>query len=66
MYALFKQVKLLIVNINQINNGPCKGSAPSKLKMIERAKYDEWKKLGQLSADEAMKKVNIILIIIVY
>ena len=32
------------------------GSAPSKLKVVERAKYDAWKELGNLSKDDAMKK----------
>mmetsp|Transcript_7469 Transcript_7469/g.6796 ORF Transcript_7469/g.6796 Transcript_7469/m.6796 type:complete len:99 (+) Transcript_7469:47-343(+) len=44
-YAYFKQ----------INSGQCKGSAPSRLKVVERAKYDAWKALGNISKEEAMK-----------
>jgi acyl-CoA-binding protein len=32
------------------------GSAPSRLKIVERAKYDAWKALGKLSKDGAMQK----------
>jgi hypothetical protein len=35
----------------KISSGPCKGAAPSKLKIIERAKYDEWKKLGNTTKE---------------
>ena len=33
-----------------------KGPAPSRLKIIEKAKYDSWKQLGKISKEEAMKK----------
>ncbi|CAD8055771.1 unnamed protein product [Paramecium sonneborni] len=46
LYALFKQ----------ISEGPCKGSAPSKLKVVERAKYDAWKKLGNISKEKAQEQ----------
>lgn len=35
-YAIFRQIK----------DGACKGPQPSRLKIIERAKYDAWKSLG--------------------
>ncbi|KAM3127168.1 hypothetical protein pb186bvf_020723 [Paramecium bursaria] len=46
MYAFFKQ----------INSGPCTGAAPSKLKMVERAKYDAWKKLGNMTKQKAQEE----------
>lgn len=45
-YGLFKQV----------STGPCKISGPSRLKMVERAKWDAWKSLGNMGKEEAMKK----------
>lgn len=45
-YSLFKQ----------ISEGPCKGKAPSRLNMVAYAKYDAWKKLGNMSKEDAMKK----------
>ncbi|EGR34567.1 hypothetical protein IMG5_007270 [Ichthyophthirius multifiliis] len=45
-YALFQQAK----------QGQCKGSQPSRLKIIERAKYDAWKALGNLSKEDSMNK----------
>jgi acyl-CoA-binding protein len=44
-YALFKQSQ----------KGECKDSAPSRFKMVERAKYDAYKKLGKMTKDEAKK-----------
>ncbi|EAR91383.3 acyl-CoA-binding protein (macronuclear) [Tetrahymena thermophila SB210] len=45
-YAIFRQIK----------DGPCKGPQPSRLKVVERAKYDAWKALGKMSKEDAMKK----------
>jgi len=45
-YAIFRQIK----------DGPAKGPQPSRLKIVERAKYDAWKSLGKISKEEAMKK----------
>lgn len=45
-YALFKQ----------ITEGENKTKAPSKLKVVEKYKWDAWKKLGKISKAEAMKK----------
>lgn len=45
-YALFKQ----------ITDGENKTKAPSKLKVVEKYKWDAWKKLGKISKTEAMKK----------
>jgi acyl-CoA-binding protein len=45
-YALFKQ----------INEGENKTKAPSKLKIVEKYKWDAWKKLGKMTKEEAMKK----------
>lgn len=44
-YALFKQA----------TEGECKGAQPSRLKVVARAKYDAWKKLGKMSKDDAKK-----------
>ena len=38
-YALFKQVTV----------GPNNTKAPSRLKVVDRYKWDEWKKLGKMS-----------------
>jgi acyl-CoA-binding protein len=45
-YALFKQ----------ITEGENKTKAPSKLKVVEKYKWDAWKKLGKITKTEAMKK----------
>jgi len=45
-YALYKQ----------ITEGPCKTEAPSRFKMIERAKWQAWSNLGKMSKEEAQKK----------
>lgn len=45
-YSLFKQ----------ISEGENKTKAPSKLKIVEKYKWDAWKKLGKMSKEEAMKK----------
>ncbi|XP_060523075.1 acyl-CoA-binding domain-containing protein 5 [Cylas formicarius] len=45
-YAYFKQATL----------GPCTGSRPAFWDVIGRAKYDAWKKLGDMSSAEAMAK----------
>ena len=44
-YALFKQ----------INDGPCKMPAPSKLRVVEYYKHSAWKALGSITKEEAMK-----------
>eukprot|EP01092_Planopodium_desertum_P009653 TRINITY_DN41907_c0_g1_i1.p1 TRINITY_DN41907_c0_g1~~TRINITY_DN41907_c0_g1_i1.p1 ORF type:complete len:118 (-),score=9.63 TRINITY_DN41907_c0_g1_i1:85-393(-) len=46
LYAYFKQITV----------GPCKKRAPPRLNFVARAKWDGWKKLGDLSKEEAMKK----------
>lgn len=45
-YGLFKQ----------ITEGPNKTKAPSRLKLIERAKWDAWTKLASMGKEEAKKK----------
>lgn len=45
-YAIFRQIK----------DGPCTGPQPSRLKIIERAKYDAWKSLGKITKEQAMEK----------
>ncbi|CAG9759692.1 unnamed protein product [Ceutorhynchus assimilis] len=45
-YAYFKQATC----------GPCSGSRPSFWDLVGRAKYDAWKRLGDLSKNEAMTK----------
>ncbi|CAG9859484.1 unnamed protein product [Phyllotreta striolata] len=45
-YAYFKQA----------TNGPCQGSRPAFWDVVGRAKYDAWKKLGDMSSQEAMAK----------
>ena len=45
-YALFKQS----------TEGAPKGSAPSRLKVVERAKFMAWKDKAGLSKEEAMKQ----------
>lgn len=35
--------------------GPNDTKAPSKLKIVDRYKWDEWKKLGKMSKADAMK-----------
>lgn len=44
-YALFKQA----------TEGPPKGSAPSRLKVVERAKFMAWKAKEKLSKEQAMR-----------
>ena len=44
-YAFFKQATV----------GPNKTKAPSKLKVVERYKWDQWKKLKNMSKEDAMK-----------
>ena len=46
-YALFKQATV----------GPCTTPQPSRMKVVERAKHDAWKKLGQTSQLEAKKQM---------
>ncbi len=46
LYALYKQS----------TEGDCKGTAPSKLKMVDRAKYDAWKALAKVSQEDAKKR----------
>lgn len=45
-YALFKQATVGKVNTPQ----------PSKMKMVDRAKWDAWNKLGAMTQTEAKKK----------
>jgi diazepam-binding inhibitor (GABA receptor modulating acyl-CoA-binding protein) len=45
-YALFKQ----------ISDGKCTTKAPSRMKMIEHAKWSAWNALGSISKEEAQKK----------
>lgn len=45
LYALFKQAE----------EGSVKGDRPSMLDFINRAKYDAWAKLGDMSKEEAQK-----------
>lgn len=46
LYAYFKQA----------TEGSCKGDRPGMFDMINRAKYDAWKALGNLSQEEAQQK----------
>ena len=46
-YALFKTATV----------GPCNTPQPSRLKVVERAKHDAWKKLGQMTQLEAKKQM---------
>jgi len=51
-YALFKQA----------SSGPNNTKAPSRLNIVGKMKWDAWKKLGNISKDEAMKKyIQIVL-----
>ena len=50
-YALFKQA----------TTGACTEKAPSKLKVVERAKYDAWKSLGSITKEQAMERYIKIL-----
>lgn len=45
-YAYFKQA----------TNGPCQGSRPAFWDLVGRAKYDAWKRLGDMPNQEAMTK----------
>lgn len=45
-YAYFKQATI----------GPCSGQRPGFWDVVGRAKYDAWKKLGDLSRNDAMTK----------
>lgn len=45
LYAFFKQAE----------KGPCSGPRPGMFDMINRAKYDAWKALGDLSKEQAME-----------
>ena len=45
-YALFKQS----------TDGAPKGSPPSRLKVVERAKFMAWKERAKLSKEQAMKE----------
>ena len=50
-YALFKQA----------TDGAPKGSAPSRLKVVERAKFMAWKAREKLTKDQAMQEyVNLL------
>lgn len=43
-YGLFKQAE----------KGPCTGDRPGFFDQVGRAKYDAWKALGEMTADQAM------------
>ena len=45
-YALYKQATL----------GKCTGARPGRLNVVARYKYDSWKKLENLSKDQAKEK----------
>lgn len=45
LYAFFKQAE----------KGPCTGSRPGMFDMVNRAKYDAWKALGDMSKEKAME-----------
>lgn len=45
-YALFKQ----------ISKGPNKDKQPSRLQVVQRAKWAAWNELGNMSKEDAMKK----------
>jgi len=45
-YAYFKQA----------TQGTCSGTRPAFWDLVGRAKYDAWKRLGDMSRNEAMKK----------
>lgn len=40
----------------QATQGPCTGSRPAFWDVVGRAKYDAWKKLGDISKEEAMAR----------
>lgn len=40
----------------QATQGPCSGARPAFWDVVGRAKYDAWKKLGDVSKEEAMAK----------
>jgi len=44
-YGLFKQG----------TEGPCNTKAPSRLKIVDKAKWDAWNSLGKKTKEEAMK-----------
>ncbi|CAG9324604.1 unnamed protein product [Blepharisma stoltei] len=50
-YALFKQA----------TDGAPKGSAPSRLKVVERAKFMAWKAREKLTKEEAMREYVALL-----
>ena len=39
----------------QITVGPCNVPAPSRLKVVEKAKWDAWSKLKNMKKEDAMK-----------
>lgn len=45
LYALYKQA----------TNGPCAGEKPSMFNAVEKAKWQAWSSLGELSSEEAKK-----------
>eukprot|EP00743_Colponemidia_sp_Colp-15_P002100 GILK01002280.1.p1 GENE.GILK01002280.1~~GILK01002280.1.p1 ORF type:complete len:118 (-),score=13.02 GILK01002280.1:97-405(-) len=45
-YGLFKQA----------TEGKCTQKAPSRLKPVDRYKWESWNKLGSISKDDAMRK----------
>ena len=49
LYSLFKAA----------NDGPAHGKRPGVLKMVARAKFDAWNKLGQITKDVAMQQYII-------
>lgn len=40
----------------QATQGPCTGSRPGFWDLVGRAKYDAWKRLGDMSKEEAMAR----------
>lgn len=50
-----KQRLALYAYYKQVTSGVCKEPQPSALKFVQRAKHDAWKKLGNMSKQEAIK-----------
>lgn len=40
----------------QATEGPCKGPRPAFWEVVSRAKYDAWKRLGDMTKAEAMAR----------
>ncbi|KAG2387009.1 hypothetical protein C9374_002044 [Naegleria lovaniensis] len=50
-----EQKLLFYAYFKQATEGPNTGKRPGAFDLIKRAKYDAWKKLGEMTKDEAMK-----------